>query len=85
MPPLSVRMTDRDPMDRDDRLAWLDDIARRYSGRLRSKFTKGMIEHKGDIGEHDIRYLIDAIEEEALDTLAYVAELRRRLNYNHKL
>jgi len=85
MAALSVRFINRQPIPVDERSDWIQQLGRDSARKIKRKFMKGMIVYGTDIGERDIDYLLNAIEEEALDTLGYVAELRRRVQINHKL
>lgn len=82
---LSVRFINRNPIPVDERSDWIQQLGRDSARKIKRKFMRGMIVYGTDIGERDVGYLLDAIEEEALDTLGYVAELRRRVQINHKL
>lgn len=85
VPALSVRFVNRQPLPVEVRADWIQELGRSSAAKIKRKFMRGMITYGTDIGERDIIYLLDAIEEEALDTLGYVAELRRRCQHNHKL
>lgn len=78
-PQLSVHFRQTDPLPLKDRSDWLEAHAQRVASRSHAKFTLGMLEHGGDIGSQTVGYLLDQLEDEAIDTLAYIAELKRRI------
>ena len=78
-PQLSVHFRQSDPLSLKDRSDWLEAHAQRVANRSHAKVTLGMLEHGGDIGVQSITYLLDQLEDEAIDTLAYIAELKRRI------
>jgi hypothetical protein len=61
------------------RNAWLQVTASSLREKFIAKFEAGQQEHGGDIGAVTVRALLDEMEAEALDQLAYVRELKRRL------
>lgn len=77
--PLSVHFRMKDPLSQEDRIHWLEHELPRIMERASGKFQRGIVEHKCDIGEQDIYYLLDQMEQEAIDQLFYTAELRRRI------
>lgn len=76
---LSVHFRFKDPMPEGWRVIWLEDMVGGLTRRMVDKFRRGMVEHRCEFGEQDIYYLLNAIEEEAIDTLFYVNELKRRI------
>lgn len=70
----------KQPMTNDERQNWLLATASDQRSAFIAKFARGMVEHKGDIGEVPFEHLLAEMQQEALDQLAYVAELRRRVN-----
>lgn len=61
------------------RYPWLNDNINRVATKSFAKFMSGACEHRCDIGAQTVEYLLNQIEDEAIDTLMYVAELRRRI------
>lgn len=76
---LSVHFRNKDPMLPAARIHWLEHELPLIMERASGKFQKGMLEHKCDIGDQDVHYLLEAIEQEAIDTLFYITELKRRI------
>jgi len=66
-------------MTRLGRFRWLKSMSNVLAVRFRKKYEKGQDEHKGDLGEVPLSQLLDEMEAEALDQLAYINELRRRI------
>lgn len=69
----------RKPMCPADRRTWLIDFSVTTKNDLITKFEAGQVQHSGDLGEVPVNKLVEEIQCEALDQLAYVAELKRRL------
>jgi len=67
------------PMLRIIRRHWVEDTAENIARRFQMKFHRGIQEHGNDLGYVTTEQLINEMEAEALDQLAYVAELRRRI------
>ena len=61
------------------RAAWLEQLTHAVAARLATKYRSGAKEHKSDLGAVPVTALLDEMESEALDQIAYVNELRRRL------
>lgn len=76
--PETVLFLHRDPLTLDKRSSWLKRTARSLVAKMQDKFIIGQLEHKCDIGEQTTEYLLEAIEQEAIDQLTYVRELKRR-------
>lgn len=70
---------DKDPMSSVARTAWLNQFVSVHANKAKDKFIKGNNEHKCDFGDQSVEYLLDAIMEEVIDQLFYIAELKRRL------
>ena len=60
------------------RESWLKTATRNFATQMYDKFLAGAKEHGGDLGDIPNAKLIAHIEEEALDTALYTAEMRRR-------
>lgn len=71
----------KQPLGSAARQAWLLSVASDQKSAFIAKFVAGEIEHQGDIGDVPFEHLLAEVQQEALDTLAYVAELRRRVNH----
>lgn len=69
----------RNPMLPEDREAWLIKQGCIIKQAFLDKYRAGQVEHKGDLGEISAMQLLNEMEAEALDQLAYVRELKRRL------
>lgn len=72
------------------RLEWLAENADYVARAFTAKFMRGRSEHQSDIGTLTIPKLLEEMEQEALDQLSYVRELKRRfaldtliVNKNH--
>ena len=62
-----------------DRIAWLGLECDRLKERIHEKYIDGQISHGCiDLGTVSVDKLLDEIENEAMDTLMYVAEIRRQ-------
>lgn len=73
-----IHFNTTDPLTQSKRDSWLRGTLRSLGSRIKTKFALGRIEHGGDIGDQTVDYLLDAIEQEAIDTLMYIRELKRR-------
>lgn len=73
------RFKDTSPMTPVGRLRWVEVVSKVIGLRFRNKYIKGAAEHAGDLGHVSTARLLDEMEAEALDQLAYVNELRRRV------
>lgn len=62
-----------------ERCYWLTNHGARTNEDFIAKFEAGQREHGGDIGHVPTTKLLAHIEEEAIDQLAYVKEIRRRM------
>jgi dUTPase len=67
-------------MKNDERIGWLKTTADRIRQSFSVKYMAGMEEHGCDLSEVSHEGLLEEIENEGLDILAYVHELRRRWN-----
>ena len=67
------------PMSKADRHNWLLATSGVLKERFYAKYQRGAAEHQGDLGSVPILKLLDELEAEALDQLAYVRELKRRI------
>ena len=74
-----VKVMTRDRMFAVERSKWMYETAGRVGQEWIRKYQKGQHEHKTDLGELTVAKLLDELEAEALDTLSYVAEIRRRI------
>lgn len=72
-------MANHDPLAREKRLVWKAEVKKRIADNWAAKYAEGQAEHKGDLGSVGVVSLLDEMENEALDQLSYVYELRRRL------
>ena len=72
-------------MNDGEREKWVTELGKRLGCDFAVKFMRGRREHGCDIGSVPTERLIEEAKNEALDQLAYVAELERRnqllLNY----
>jgi len=57
---------------------WLRRTARELSSAIKAKFKLGEAQYQSDFGNQTIDFLLDQIEQEAIDTLMYVREMKRR-------
>jgi len=75
----STTIAEKLPMLPDDRERWIHDESLRIGHAFSVKYRKGAIEHKSDLGDASLIRILNEMEQEALDQLAYVAELKRRV------
>ena len=68
------------PLTWHTRIKWLSVTAHSIADKFKAKYAKGMEEKKSDLGEVTTYDLLEEMEQEALDQLAYVRELKRRFN-----
>lgn len=68
----------QDPLTQPKRDSWLRGTIRSLGAVIKAKFAMGRIEHGGDIGSQTVDFLLDQMEQEAIDQLMYVRELKRR-------
>ncbi len=73
-----TQFKNQDPMTQPKRDSWLRGTIRSLGARIKAKFAMGRIEHGGDIGSQTVDFLLDQMEQEAIDQLMYVRELKRR-------
>lgn len=78
---MNAPLKDQDPLPAMTRDRWLRKTRRELNARMLEKFMTGRATYGTDIGKQTVDYLIDAIEQEAIDTLMYVRELKRRRQY----
>ncbi len=69
----------QDILTQNKRDSWLRGTIRSLGAKIKTKFALGRIEHGGDIGSQTVDFLLDQMEQEAIDQLMYVRELKRRL------
>ena len=74
-----VAVSDHHPMPQPDRHAWLEQTAQTVKTAFISKYQRGQAGHGCDLGTVTLVGLLEEMESEALDQLAYVRELKRRL------
>jgi hypothetical protein len=67
-----------DPLVSDKRNSWLRRTCREIAAKVKLKFKMGEAQYQCDFGDQTVDYLLDQIEQEAIDTLMYITELRRR-------
>lgn len=67
-----------DPLPQPKRDTWLKRTCRKLISRMNTKFKLGRVQYGTDFGEQTVDYLLDQIEQEAIDQLMYVSELKRR-------
>lgn len=67
------------PLGLQSRMEWLTLTAQDLRGKFIRKYEAGQAEHKSDLGSVSLKELLREIEQEALDQLAYVNELQRRV------
>lgn len=73
------------PMTDAKREAWVVEQANELSTAFAVKFMKGRAEHGQDLGNVSTAILLDEMEREALDQLAYVREMKRRYLTQEKI
>jgi hypothetical protein len=61
-----------------DRETWVRATAKLVHDRFITKYLRGQLEHDGDLGSVPTGQLLLEMEDEAIDQLAYIQELRRR-------
>ena len=80
MSALKTQIADsKEPMSAEERKQWLEATTTSLALSWQIKYRNGTIEHKQDLGELTIGQLLNEIENEALDQLSFVRELKRRL------
>lgn len=67
------------PMKPEHREMWVVNQGNIIAEKFKAKYRAGQLEHKGDLGEVSVMQLLNEMEAEALDQLAYVRELKRRI------
>lgn len=67
-----------DPLPPLKRASWLRGTVKSIGARVKEKFGLGAAQYKGDFGEQTVDFLLEQIEQEAIDQLMYVRELKRR-------
>lgn len=67
------------PLDPVQRKLWVAEVANSLPAVFTDKFNRGQVEHNGDIGSVPLLSLLNEMEQEALDQLAYVREIKRRV------
>lgn len=67
------------PLPSAKRDSWLRGTIRSLGARIKTKFMLGRAQYGSDIGEQTTEYLLNQMEEEAIDQLMYVREMKRRL------
>jgi len=67
------------PMTTEERQQWVTMTANTLPALFTEKFKKGQVEHKGDLGEVPLMSLLEEMEQEAIDQLAYIREAKRRV------
>ena len=80
LPMISLSFSVRKPMSEKARAEWLQATSDSLREKFRFKYINGALEHKSDLGEVPILKLLEELEAEALDQLAYVREIKRRIN-----
>lgn len=65
-------------MDDTQREAWVIEQSHQIGATFAAKFMAGRREHGADLGSVSTAMLLDEMEREALDQLAYVREMKRR-------
>jgi len=60
------------------RLHWLGEVAMGIAKDFIDKFKRGAKEHRGDLGAVTYDQLLKELYQEQLDSLAYLAEIKRR-------
>ena len=75
---MKVPFINQDGLTQPKRDKWLKSTLRELIIRISTKFRVGRATYGSDIGDQTVDYLLQAIEEEAMDTLMYVRELKRR-------
>jgi hypothetical protein len=73
-----TQFRDTNPMNKTERHNWLYVTAHDICARLIKKYITGEMEHATDLGNVETMTLLDELEAEHLDSLSYIAELRRR-------
>lgn len=72
-------MASQAPMDIESRAGWVQDTSADIARSWILKFATGQAAHKGaDLGNVPVAQLLQEMEQEALDQLSYVRELKRR-------
>lgn len=75
---MNLIFRNKDPLTQNKRDVWLRKTCRELISRLATKFKLGRVQYACDFGEQTTEYLLDQIEQEAIDQLMYVRELKRR-------
>ena len=76
-------MNNTSPMGSKSRKAWLVETSEDLCVRFQQKYINGQVEHGSDLGHVQLAELLKEMESEALDQLAYTAEIKRRFNQMH--
>ena len=74
-----VAVADKFSLPKPERQHWLELTAQDVKTAFLSKYQTGQATHGCDLGNVTVEGLLNEMEAEALDQLAYVRELKRRL------
>jgi hypothetical protein len=74
-----VEIVDQEPLGKGPRRNWLLDTAEDIKDCFIRKFVNGQKEHGCDLGSVHTLDLLKEMEQEALDQLAYIREMKRRI------
>ena len=75
---MNICFLNQQPLPQPKRDSWLRGTIRSLGARIKTKFALGRVQYGSDIGDQTVDFLLDQIEEEAIDQLMYVRELKRR-------
>lgn len=75
---MKVSFLVQDIMSQPKRETWLKKTCRELLSRMQTKFKMGRVQYGSDFGNQTVDFLLDQIEQEAIDQLMYVRELKRR-------
>jgi hypothetical protein len=67
------------PMTTAERDQWVTMTANTLPAIFTAKYKAGQVEHKGDLGSVPLMSILEEMEQEAIDQLAYIRECKRRV------
>ena len=77
---MQIKLNDTHILSRTERVDWVVFTAAQLRNKWGDKYINGIkAHHDKDLGNLTVLDLLDELEAEALDTLSYVRELKRRI------
>lgn len=76
---LFLNIQDNSPLTVAQRNDWYHDVAVDLKDAFIAKVTAGQREHGCDLGSYPMERLMDELQNELIDAMCYLAEIRRRM------